>query len=185
VTDTIYQNPVNRFDVNGDGFISPIDALLIINDLNLNGPRPLPPGSFTPPPYLDVNGSNSVEPSDALQVINYLNLMGNGEGPLDGEGEGEAVQIVSMVTPSQMISTVGPQVVRDLRQSLLEAALATEKMYTVPAMQSYRDGRLDRPDNSTEAIEALLEELTWEDMQDERKEKSDELFRDLGDDLLI
>jgi VCBS repeat-containing protein len=184
VTDTIYQNPVNRFDVNGDGFVSPIDALLIINDLNLNGPRPLPPGSFTPPPYLDVNGSNSVEPSDALQVINYLNLMGNGEGPLDGEGEGEAVQIVSMVSPAQMISAVGPQVVRDLRQSLLEAALATEKMYTVPAMQTYRDGLLDRPDSSAEAIETLLDQLTWEEMQEDQKEKSDELFRDLDDDLL-
>jgi hypothetical protein len=89
-----------------------------------------------------------------------------------------------MVTPSQMISTVGPQVVRDLRQSLLEAALATEKMYTVPAMQTYRDGLLDRPDSSAEAIETLLDQLTWEEMQEDQKEKLDELFRDLDDDLL-
>jgi hypothetical protein len=52
-------------------------------------------------------------------------------------------------------------------------------------MQTYRDGRLDRPDTSTEAIEALLDRLTWEEMQEEHEERSDELFRDLDDDLLI
>ena len=34
-------NPVNANDVDGDGFVSPIDVLQIINDLNQLGPREL------------------------------------------------------------------------------------------------------------------------------------------------
>ena len=71
-------------DVNADGFVSPIDALLIVNDLNFRGVRklpnpPMPP--LEPPPYLDVSGDGFVSPLDALLIINYLNGAG-------GEGEG-------------------------------------------------------------------------------------------------
>ncbi len=86
-----WQNPVEPLDVNADTFISPIDALLIISDLNENGGRelpnpPVPP--FIPPPYLDPSGDNFVSPIDALLVISYLN--GEGEGEAEGEGEGGA-----------------------------------------------------------------------------------------------
>ncbi len=80
VSNAIYQNTVNNLDVNADGFVSPIDALLIINDLNLRGSRPLDSSTFIPPPFIDVNGDNVVAPFDALTVINYLNLNGSGEG---------------------------------------------------------------------------------------------------------
>lgn len=84
-----WQNPENFLDVNADGTISPIDALLIINDLNFNGSRmlpnpPIPP--MVPPPYLDANGDNQVAPIDALLVINFLNGVGNGEGELVASG---------------------------------------------------------------------------------------------------
>jgi hypothetical protein len=87
VNQTPWRNPSNPHDVNNDGFVSPIDALLIINDLNFRGPRrlpnpPIPP--FVPPPYLDASGDNYVSPIDALLIINYLNGAG-------GEGEGEGV----------------------------------------------------------------------------------------------
>ena len=65
--------------MNSDTFVSPIDALLVINDLNAIGARPLvdPP---TGPPFIDVNGDGFLSPLDALLVINYLNRGGAGEG---------------------------------------------------------------------------------------------------------
>ena len=80
-----WQNPQLRADVNNDGWITPLDALVLINDLNANRPRVLPvppPSSNGPPPYLDVTGDGVVSASDVLVVINIL----NGAAP-SGEGE--------------------------------------------------------------------------------------------------
>jgi hypothetical protein len=70
-----FQNPISSYDVDDSGFISPLDALLIINDLNRNGAREvsLLDGDPAPPPYLDVSGDNLISPYDALLVINWLN----------------------------------------------------------------------------------------------------------------
>jgi hypothetical protein len=62
--------------VDASGSITPIDALLIINELNSKGSYnlpvpPTPPNA--PPPFFDVNGDNILSPVDALLVINYLN----------------------------------------------------------------------------------------------------------------
>ena len=68
-----FDNPV---DVNNQDGPSPLDALLVINELNLftfsdpnTGILDLP---ATPPPYLDVNNDGFVSPLDALLVINAL-----------------------------------------------------------------------------------------------------------------
>ncbi len=72
---TPWQNPVNPDDVNGDGTITPADALAIINELNNAGSHalPAPTASVHPEPFYDVNGDNSVTPDDALNIINFLN----------------------------------------------------------------------------------------------------------------
>ncbi|RMF41942.1 MAG: tandem-95 repeat protein [Planctomycetota bacterium] len=128
VLNSRWQNPLGRLDVNADGSVSPIDALLIINYLNNpDNETFLPdtigtPGEVVPPPYLDVNGDEFVSPLDALQIINFLNINGSG-------GEGEADEILGnssyamMVTPEQMIATVGPQVLREI-EAAMEQSLA-------------------------------------------------------------
>ena len=70
-----WQNPRLAVDVDNDQQVAPIDALLLINDLNRAGSRPLPdpPQDGEAPPYLDVNGDGFLSPLDALLVINYLN----------------------------------------------------------------------------------------------------------------
>ena len=73
-----WQNPNNPLDVDGNGLISPLDALQVINDLNSRGSRPLDPPPLDtdpsgPPPYIDVDGNNLLTPLDALLVINALN----------------------------------------------------------------------------------------------------------------
>ncbi len=58
-----WTNPLDRFDVNADGMISPIDAINVIN--RIGAPR-------AAPPFADVTGDGAVGPLDALQVINRL-----------------------------------------------------------------------------------------------------------------
>jgi hypothetical protein len=107
-----FQNPTNALDVTNDGFIAPIDALLIINFLNFYGRLipgqniPLPPTSppFPPPApvidptgggvpgqarYLDVDGNGFLTPSDAILVINYLNSAAFRKSLQQAQGEGE------------------------------------------------------------------------------------------------
>ena len=71
-----WQNKQMPEDVDNDGFIVPLDALLVINDLNNVGARALPnppEPPNVPPPFIDVNGDDFVSPVDALMIINYLN----------------------------------------------------------------------------------------------------------------
>lgn len=91
-----HQNPIQRLDVDADGFVSPIDVLLVINFINFNGNSVSVVGLPAPPPYRDVNGNNVIDPLDVLEIINFINARGN-SGAGEGEGEGTAVG-VSAVT---------------------------------------------------------------------------------------
>ena len=82
-----FSNMRNPLDVNDDNFVSPSDALSVINTLNNGGSRQvsqyaLAASSLLPQGFVDVDSDGYVSPIDALMVINHLN------GP-GGEGEGE------------------------------------------------------------------------------------------------
>jgi hypothetical protein len=81
----LWQNPVDKYDVNADGNVSPIDVLQIVNDLNTIGPRQLADSDPVPPPYLDVTGDGYVVPGDVLMIIDELNRRTEGAGETDGE----------------------------------------------------------------------------------------------------
>ncbi len=71
-----WQNADNAYDVSADGFVSPVDALLVISEINRAGSREItsetrPPSD--PPPYYDVSGDNFITPRDALMVIGEIN----------------------------------------------------------------------------------------------------------------
>jgi len=68
-----WRNPVDSLDVDNDSFISPLDVLVIINDLNANGARSLPNVKDPTRPFLDPMGDQNVSPLDVLTIINYLN----------------------------------------------------------------------------------------------------------------
>jgi hypothetical protein len=70
------------FDINGDGVVSPLDPLLVINYLNQqSGSRAVTPETSS----LDVTGDGLISPLDVLYLIAYLNSFA-------GSGEGEAPQ---------------------------------------------------------------------------------------------
>lgn len=73
-----YQNGRDRMDVNDDGSVSPIDALLVLNRLNRGGEGEGDDGSSGGNRvFWDVNGDTRMSPIDALQVINHLNRSGS------------------------------------------------------------------------------------------------------------
>jgi hypothetical protein len=99
VTDRPWQHPTVSNDVNDDTHVSPIDALLVLNDLNAFGPRslPLPSAGFAPPPYLDVNGDQFVTPVDALLVFNELNSRAAEEKAAAAAGESDFSDLAAAI----------------------------------------------------------------------------------------
>ena len=145
-----WQNPLDARDVNNDGFITPLDGLIIINELNFNGSRPLPNPPvqpFVPPPFLDVNGDGDVSPLDVLIVINSINE--NGSTIAQAEGEAPLNDVLSSTTsvvaqPDPSATSYGAALARyilseedaepssDLRErlaNLLSSKLADEDAY--------------------------------------------------------
>ena len=74
-----WHNTTLAEDTNNDGLVTPLDALLVINELNsreLTGATGhLPPitSTVSPPPFLDVTDDGLVTALDALLIINRLN----------------------------------------------------------------------------------------------------------------
>lgn len=99
------QNQNLNEDVNNDGIVSPIDALLGINFLMLNGEGESArdrAGNF----YPDVNGDGVHTAGDVLRTVNFL-------GKKPGSGEGEQLSVESPVTKSttdEVFSDIGVSV---------------------------------------------------------------------------
>lgn len=109
---TPYHNDINPCDVDGDGSVSPLDPLIIINHINTRGTGPMDPEGEGKLPDLDVNGDGVVSPLDILIVINRLNdghngngESGNGNGggdPPEGEGPSSLVERRSLQSTPPM-----------------------------------------------------------------------------------
>lgn len=113
-----WQNLSQPTDVNGDGEDSPIDALVVINELNTNGPHVLDDQVISA--FLDVNGDGIVSPIDVLLVINRFLLNG-----ASGEGESTAAHPGSE-NDIQDVKSTAPIVPNDaLLSSLIPASHLT------------------------------------------------------------
>lgn len=78
-----WTNAISPMDVDDDNFVSPLDVLVLVNDLNQYGSRRLAPTVTKPYAYVDPDGDGSISPLDVLLIINHINSKGSGEG----EGE--------------------------------------------------------------------------------------------------
>ena len=79
-----WQNPAERKDVDGDGFISPRDVLALVLELNSVGAHDLRDRNRQPnSPYFDVSGDNFISPVDVLIVVTHLNHIASGEPPVE------------------------------------------------------------------------------------------------------
>jgi uncharacterized membrane protein YgcG len=91
---TPYHNDALPPDVDGDGAVTPLDPLIIINHINAHGSHDLGEGEGEISGDLDVDGDGSVTPLDILIVINTINNnrsrsgSGNTGGGSGGSGDG-------------------------------------------------------------------------------------------------
>ena len=71
-----WTNAENALDVNDSGLVTPLDVLLVVNDINASGVRTLPeaPTGAVAAAMIDVNNDGLVSGLDVLQIINALNL---------------------------------------------------------------------------------------------------------------
>jgi subtilisin family serine protease len=65
-----WHNPVDGLDVNGDGLVTPLDAVIVINRLNAEAAGEAPASAAY---YYDVNDDSFCTAQDVLIVINHLN----------------------------------------------------------------------------------------------------------------
>jgi hypothetical protein len=122
-----FQNPIRQMDVNNDSHVTPLDALIIISDLNNNGSRALGSGvnggdggtflaaSDAPPKrFIDVNGDGAVTPLDALNIIHKLNAAQNEKVSIRTEITDINGNIVETLSPGQDFQV--RVFVKDIRQ---------------------------------------------------------------------
>ncbi len=122
-----YRNPLRQFDVNNDGRVTALDALVIINDLNANGPHVLTSGggiigddggsrlapAGQPLFFVDTNGDGRVTALDALMIINKLSAAAGEQVSLRVEITDLSGNPVDVISPGQNFQVRG--FAKDLR----------------------------------------------------------------------
>lgn len=134
---TAWRNAVTQEDVNDDGRVTALDALLLINGLNTRGSYALLQTSDAGDPaanFPDVNGDDWVSPADALAVINRLNSTASptesAPAPSHralGEGEADADSLPPTLegTGERLVNTLIPRVQTSEAESTAVATNAT------------------------------------------------------------
>ncbi|MFN6162612.1 MAG: GEVED domain-containing protein [Planctomycetota bacterium] len=179
-----YTNPLNKYDVNGDTFVSPIDVLQIVNYINSGLPSrpPMPPVAV--PPYLDVDSDGFISALDVLNVIDFINAnLPGGSGGGEGEGEGArdvgnlwiaappapVSQANQRTAQEQAGSIAPPQAKRnsDMSLDMFLASLASQEMGPLQA------------DESIDAISSATAEIQRDDADSDWAIALDDVLRNL------
>ncbi|MBM4091058.1 MAG: hypothetical protein FJ276_16795, partial [Planctomycetes bacterium] len=149
----LHTNLANPLDVNADGVVTPIDALLVINNLNGNGSYRFQ-GAAPKAPYLDVDMNGFAAPMDALLVINYLNSAGVGEGEGEASRYGDAG---SASLAADAVTATTPPAGEGLLSGSLLAGTGASTSAATPAtveLRSSSDATSDVPQVSGESAAA-------------------------------
>ncbi len=165
---TLVPKALNRYDVNQDGAVSPVDVLIVINELTRNGRNAnSADGELSQRPSpADVDGSGSIEPIDVLQVINYLRRQTNVGG---AEGESAVPAVSQPTTISSSLSWGREPLHRIPKKELNQAPVA--------AASTQRDDIVLTNDGQGKAATPAVEE-------DKRGNLSDFVFQGSLKDIL-
>jgi hypothetical protein len=69
---SVWQNPVNRFDVNDDQVVTPLDLSILLDDYRVNGPRELPVEKAHDEFFIDINGDKTFDRLDLIELFDEL-----------------------------------------------------------------------------------------------------------------
>jgi hypothetical protein len=186
-----FSNLADRFDVNGDRSVTPLDALLVIYELNRTGGRLLT--GINRGPYVDVSRDLLLTSLDVLLVINQLNAavsqmaegesvpVGTGAG---GESEGAAVSgglawvagtaaYVSDAATPRGWPDPDPRVADPLHPCVptklpADGSLGPPPAGDCPAAKSLTRPRTlapDFPDELEDALTDILDDILWQSSQ--------------------
>ena len=144
-------NPDDARDVNGDGLVTPLDALVLINELNVTGPRPAevsqPEG-----PYCNVTRDGTLTANDALVVIDYLNR----QSPDAASGEGERIVEAGATPPvadqATFILTAPPDA--------STIASRSASLYSEPLVDAVL--RADQAGNAGQELYGICDDAGWD-----------------------
>ncbi|MEE3371557.1 MAG: Ig-like domain-containing protein [Planctomycetota bacterium] len=125
-------NPVDPYDVNDDGARSPVDALLVVKDLNrqhTGAAEGEASAVSDAAPYLDVNADGNISPIDALLVISALNQRASAAG--EAAVQGSAIE----VAPTEEVVALG-DALWTRRESVASLQLTETPLVPTPAVTS-------------------------------------------------
>ncbi|QEF99503.1 Dockerin type I repeat protein [Stieleria maiorica] len=120
------QNQALPEDVNNDGFVTPSDALTVINTLAREGEGEGAPAGM----YTDVNGDMKTTALDALRVINHLAVLAAIQG-----GEGESVV-------SDQLASAAPAADGDVHDEALADLSVQSKLVSVDSSDDSSSGKV-------------------------------------------
>ncbi|MEQ1830303.1 MAG: dockerin type I domain-containing protein, partial [Pirellula sp.] len=120
-----WYNERNALDVNDDQFVSPLDVLNLINDINSKGARELDDIGPTLKQFLDVDDNGVISPLDVLSVINRINSTGAGEGERSEPSNLEARKSQPSLVYEYQISILG--MLMDISSDSLDETLPVWK----------------------------------------------------------
>jgi hypothetical protein len=157
---SIWQNVVDPLDVDGTGWVAPVDVLIVANFLTVRlGDWQLPSVQFAPPRYFDVNGDGRCTPQDALLVVNYLTF----RAQPDAEGEAapsigtEIENGLPRALPAGSADVANPvsespaQVAASLQDAIVTAELLWAAKYETGVL-SAENPVSDRPDHAAASL---------------------------------
>jgi large repetitive protein len=159
-----FHNSSRPLDVNNDGYVSAIDALLIINHLNGLGPG-TGEGEASNNYYPDTNGDGRISAIDALMVVNHLNerTMGSGEGEASSSESAlaappaESNRAANDRSRSSSASLTGDSLQTELVETLSGATVESSKGQK--SFSDLADQMFASADEEESSWDALLDDL--------------------------
>jgi hypothetical protein len=179
-----WHNFENRYDVNKDGNVTPLDILLVINYLAQFSIGPLPERTVGESPYVDVNDDEFVSNIDILQVINEIN-----RGSRISNGEGEQVvkrSVASISSPNSSANSLATPKIETINSGIsAEESVASTASLADQAMAEESFSNWSNDVNCEAELYSLDANTSELDEPIERRKKKLDLTNEIDVDLAI
>ncbi len=157
------QNPARPADVNNDGDISPLDALLVLNRLALEAQNGQGEETSSTQQFLDVSGNGELSPLDALMVLNALADQRSQSQFSAPQGEAIGSPIARQNTladdTDEVATLASDTVFAELNQPTLTNDHAASSSPAAAAPVALTDPAVDSEDDADQLLNLLADDL--------------------------